>query len=57
LNLHEGDKVLFVIRDEEVLLLPAPRSLLELRGSVPVTGPQDFDAIREQVHQALAQSR
>ncbi|GAK61103.1 hypothetical protein U27_01001 [Candidatus Vecturithrix granuli] len=26
-----------------------PKTLRDLRGSIPVTGPQDFDAIRQQV--------
>ena len=29
--------------------LPTTVTLLDLRGSVPVPGPQDFDAIRQQV--------
>jgi hypothetical protein len=29
--------------------LPTTLTLLDLRGSVPVPGPQDFDAIRQQV--------
>ncbi len=49
LNLQEGDRVAFVNRGEEVVLQPLTRTLLDLRGSVPVSGPQDFDAIRQQV--------
>ena len=49
LNLQEGDRVAFVSRGEEVVLLPLTRTLLDLRGSVPVSEPQDFDAIRRQV--------
>ena len=49
LNLQEGDRVAYVTRGEEVVLLPLTRTLLDLRGSVPVSEPQDFDAIRRQV--------
>jgi hypothetical protein len=34
------------IRDQ---VPPTTPTLLDLRGSVPVPGPQDFDAIRQQV--------
>ena len=49
LNLQEGDRVAYVSRGEEVVLLPLTRTLLDLRGSVPVSEPEDFDAIRRQV--------
>ena len=34
---------------EEIVLQPLTRTLLDLRGSVPVSEPQDFVAIRRQV--------
>ena len=49
LNLQEGDRVAFIRRDNEIVLQPLTQSLLDLRGSVPVSEPQDFDAIRQQV--------
>jgi len=49
LNLHEKDRVAFVRRGEEVVLQPLPHTLLDLRGSVSVSGPQDFAAIRRRV--------
>ena len=49
LNLQEGDRLAFVRRGDEVILQPLTRTLLDLRGSVPVSGPQDFAAIRQQV--------
>jgi AbrB family looped-hinge helix DNA binding protein len=49
LNLREGDRVAFIQRDNEVVLQPLTHTLLDLRGSVPVTGPQDFSTIRDQV--------
>jgi hypothetical protein len=33
--------------------LPTTLTLLDLRGSVPIPGPQDFDAIRKQVGEIL----
>jgi AbrB family looped-hinge helix DNA binding protein len=49
LNLREGDRVAFVQRGEEIVLQPLNVTLLDLRGSVPVSGPQDLAAIRRQV--------
>jgi AbrB family looped-hinge helix DNA binding protein len=54
LSLEEGDRVAFVRRGEEVVLQPLPHTLLDLRGSIPVSGPQDFDAIRQQVRETQA---
>jgi AbrB family looped-hinge helix DNA binding protein len=49
LNLKEGDHVAFVKRGDEVIVQPMTQTLLDMRGSVPVSGPQDFEAIREDV--------
>ena len=49
LDLQEGDRIAFIQRGEELVLHPIKKTLLDLRGSVPVSGPQDFDAIRQQV--------
>jgi AbrB family looped-hinge helix DNA binding protein len=46
LGLEEGMRVIAQVREGELVLTPAGRSIFALRGSVPVTGPQDFDAIR-----------
>jgi len=54
LNLKEGDRVAFIQLGDQVVLQPLTKTLLDLRGSVPVTGPQDFDAIRRQVIQEHA---
>jgi AbrB family looped-hinge helix DNA binding protein len=53
-NLQEGDRVAFVSKGKEIVLQPLTRTLLDLRGSVPV--PQDFDAIRSQVIREHAQN-
>jgi AbrB family looped-hinge helix DNA binding protein len=54
LHVKEGDRVAFVRRGDEIVLQPMTRTLLDMRGSVPVTAPQDFDKIREAVIEKLA---
>jgi AbrB family looped-hinge helix DNA binding protein len=49
LDLQEGDRVAFIQRGDELVLQPLTKTLLDLRGSVPVSEPQDFDAIRDHV--------
>lgn len=49
LNLQEGDRVAFVRRGSEVVLQPLTATLLDFRGSIPVSEPQDFAAIRRHV--------
>ncbi len=56
LNLKEGDRVAFVRRGDEVILQSMTRTLLDMRGSVPVSGPQDFAAIREDVLERQARA-
>lgn len=54
LGLREGDRVAFVPFGDRFLLQPFDRTLLDLRGSVPVEGPQDLDALRQQAIAAHA---
>lgn len=54
LDLHDGDRMLLLVREGEILLRPLGPSIFQLRGSVPVSGPQDFRAIRAEVVQRLA---
>ncbi len=49
LDLQEGDRIAFVQRGDEIILQPLTKTLFDLRGSVPVSGPQDFATIRQQV--------
>ncbi len=49
LGLNQGDSITLIPEGEQVILRPVIDTLLDLRGSVPVSGPQDFDAIRRQV--------
>ncbi len=55
LNLREGDRIAFTRRGDDVILQPMPHTLMDLRGSVPVSGPQDFEAIRRSVISAHAE--
>ncbi len=49
LEVREGDHVAFVRDGTDIVVRPLTRTLLDLRGSVKVEGPQDFDAIRQEV--------
>ncbi|HIG75279.1 MAG TPA: AbrB/MazE/SpoVT family DNA-binding domain-containing protein [Bacteroidetes bacterium] len=54
LGLSEGDHVAFVQHGDGVVLRPVRQSLRDLRGSVPVDGPQDLDAVRASVRDSRA---
>jgi len=55
LGLSPGDRVLFVIREGEVLLQPVTQTLLDLRGSIkPRRRPEDFDAVRQEVKKRVS---
>jgi AbrB family looped-hinge helix DNA binding protein len=55
LHLSPGDRVLFVIREGEVLLQPVTQTLLDLRGSIkPRRRPEDFDAVRQEVKKRVS---
>ena len=49
IKVDEGDQIAFIIEGKQVLIKPITQSLLDLRGSIKVTGEQDFDAIRQGV--------
>jgi antitoxin PrlF len=55
IKVDEGDQIAFIIQGDAVLIKPITQSLLDLRGSVRVTGEQDFDAIRKEVTAKRAQ--
>lgn len=57
LDVQEGDHIAFVRRRHEFSVQPLNRTLLELRGSIAVSGPQDFDGIRDQVLKTRAHAR
>ncbi len=54
LGLAEGDHVAFVSHNGEVVLRPVRQSLRDLRGSVPVSGTQNFEAVRDAAREARA---
>lgn len=55
LGVKEGEKVFFVVRDEEVVLKVVKGTILDLKGSVrPSAHPEDFDTIRQAVKQTVA---
>jgi AbrB family looped-hinge helix DNA binding protein len=47
LDIAEGDRVIFLREGDEVKIKPIRRTLLDLRGVIPVSEPQDFDTIRQ----------
>ncbi len=49
LDIKEGDRVAFVQGKEGVVLQPLSQTIFDLRGSVRVSGPQDFAAVRRKV--------
>ncbi len=49
IHVEEGDQIVFIIDGEQVVIKPVTQTLLDLRGSVLVSGEQDFDTIRKQV--------
>jgi len=54
LNLQEGDRLAFIRRGDEVILQPLKHTLSDFRGSIPVSEPQDFEAIRHLVMEGRA---
>jgi AbrB family looped-hinge helix DNA binding protein len=52
MGLQEGDRIAVLTQGDQLVLQPITRRLQDLRGSVPVAAPQDFDLIREQVIEA-----
>ena len=57
IKVQEGDQIAFVFDGEQVIIKPITQSLLDLRGSVPVSGEQDFEAIRKEALTTRAQAR
>ena len=49
ISIKEGDHIALLPQGDHVVMHPITKTLLDLRGSVPVHSPQDFSAIRQQV--------
>jgi len=56
LQLQPGDKLAFVETEKGVLLQPV-RSLEDLKGSVAVEEPQDFEQVREETKKRRGEKR
>ncbi len=55
LGVREGEKVLFVMRGDEVVLKVLRGTILDLKGSVKASAhPEDFENIRRAVKQAVS---
>ena len=55
LGVKEGEKILFVMRGEEVVFTVVKKTILDLRGSVqPSAHPEDYGKIRQSVRQTIA---
>ena len=49
LQIDEGDRIAFIQQGDRVLIQPLTQTLLDLRGSIAVDGPQNFGVIRQYV--------
>jgi antitoxin PrlF len=55
LGIKEGEKVIFVMRDDEVILKVVKGTILDLRGSVRRSAsPEDFEKIRQSAKETMA---
>jgi AbrB family looped-hinge helix DNA binding protein len=58
LRLKPGDRVVFVLREREVVIRSAELTLRDLRGTVePHQEPEDFDAVRAKARKVVARRR
>ncbi len=57
LDVSEGDRVVFLHEDDGVKIKPIRHTLLDLRGVVQVSEPQDFAALRKRVIAERARKR
>lgn len=58
LQLEPGDRVLFVERQDEVVLQPVKRTLLDYKGSLePKQSPEDFEDVRQDVKKRVGERR
>ncbi|MBP7864934.1 MAG: AbrB/MazE/SpoVT family DNA-binding domain-containing protein [Acidobacteria bacterium] len=56
-HLDEGDAVAFIVEGDQLRLHPIRKTLLDLRGSITVSGEQDFDAIQAEATRSRAEKR
>ena len=55
MNLQSGDSILLTQRDDEIVLRVVTETLYDLRGSVPVDGVQDFNAVIDEAKRQMAE--
>jgi antitoxin PrlF len=54
LKAKEGERVVFVLRGDDVVLKVVRGNILDLKGSVkPAKRPEDFDAVRQAVKRSV----
>lgn len=49
LNIKSGDQMAVILDGDQIVFKPFTKTLLEIRGSVKVSGEQDFEKIRADV--------
>lgn len=49
LKIKSGDQMAVILDGDQIVFKPFTKTLLEIRGSVKVSGEQDFEKIREDV--------
>jgi len=54
LEIKPGTQVIFVARDDRVELEPMKKSILSLRGVIPVDAPQDWKEVRRKTMEIVA---
>lgn len=54
-GIQDGDRMAVSFEGERIVMLPLGKTLLDLRGSVPATGAQDFAHIRRAVLEQRAE--
>lgn len=54
LGISEGDRVVFVQQGSEFVVKALSKTLVDMRGSVPVPRQQDWEAVREVVKEKRA---
>lgn len=54
LGIKEGHRIAFVLKNGQVGIEPLTTTIFDLRGSVPVDGPQDFNEVRRKAREIQA---
>ena len=49
MGINEGDQLAIVVQGQQINMRPFTRTLLDFRGIIKTTGPQDFAFIRKKV--------